>query len=113
VILPSTMYGSVRAGSTGRVATDLPGMPPVAATVSLVDKVLDAASGTYRVRMLLPNPDGRIPAGLRCKVEFDAPGITAAAVSSFAPVPASVKPGLKMDFHGISMNAAPPAGRRM
>jgi RND family efflux transporter MFP subunit len=120
VILPSAMYGSVRAGSKGRVATDLPGMAPVVATVSLVDKVLDAASGTYRVRMLLPNPDGRIPAGLRCKVEFDALPVTAAAspppapsLPSPTPSLAAMKPALKMDFRDITMRPAPAAGRRM
>ncbi|MET0961262.1 MAG: efflux RND transporter periplasmic adaptor subunit [Noviherbaspirillum sp.] len=114
VILPSAMYGSVRAGGSGRVATELPGMTPVVATVSLVDKVLDAASGTFRVRMLLPNPDGRIPAGLRCKVEFDAPAMAAvrpAAVS--ATIPPVASPGLRMDFRGITMNPAPASGRRM
>jgi RND family efflux transporter MFP subunit len=117
VILPSAMYGSVRAGNNGRVATDLPGMAPVVGTVSLVDKVLDPASGTFRVRMLLPNPDGRIPAGLRCKVDFDAPALAAAqhAPSALPAAPGreSAKPGLRMDFRGITMNPGPASGRRM
>jgi hypothetical protein len=49
----------------------MPNAAPVTATVTLVDKVLDAASGTFRVRMRLPNRDGSVPAGLRCKVEFN------------------------------------------
>lgn len=115
VILPSSMYGSVGAGSSGRVTTDLPGMAPVPATVSLVDKVLDAASGTFRVRLLLPNPDGRIPAGLRCKVEFNAPALTATKPAALpASAPASAKPALRMDFRGMTMlNPAPPGSRRM
>jgi hypothetical protein len=32
--------------------------------------VLDPASNTFRVRLALPNPDLRIPAGARCKVDF-------------------------------------------
>ena len=44
----------------------------VTATVTLVDKVLDAASGTFRVRLTLPNPGDAIPAGMRCKAEFAA-----------------------------------------
>lgn len=114
VILPSAMYGSVRTGSSGRVATDLPGMTPVVGTVSLVDRVLDAASGTFRVRMLLPNPAGRIPAGLRCKVEFDAPAATAMQpATSAAPAQPGAKPDLKMDLRGMTMNLAPVSGRRM
>ncbi|MGI4846962.1 MAG: efflux RND transporter periplasmic adaptor subunit [Janthinobacterium lividum] len=70
VVMPSAMYGSVHAGTQARVIPDLAGMAPIAATVALVDKVLDAASSTYRVRLLLPNPTGSIPAGLRCHIEF-------------------------------------------
>jgi hypothetical protein len=33
-----------------------------------VDRVADAASGTFGVRLSLANPDYRIPAGLRCKL---------------------------------------------
>jgi len=42
-----------------------------AATVTVVDRVLDAASGTFGVRLTLPNPDLQLPAGIRCKVRFD------------------------------------------
>ena len=41
-----------------------------ATTVRLVDKVMDAASGTFVVRMELPNPKGTLPAGLKCRVRF-------------------------------------------
>jgi multidrug efflux pump subunit AcrA (membrane-fusion protein) len=40
------------------------------ATVTVVDRIIDAASGTFRVRAELPNPDYALPAGLRCKVRF-------------------------------------------
>jgi hypothetical protein len=36
----------------------------------VVDPVIDAASGTFGVRLELPNSDYRLPAGLRCKVRF-------------------------------------------
>jgi len=32
--------------------------------------VIDAASGTFGVRMELPNPKFRLPAGLKCRVAF-------------------------------------------
>jgi hypothetical protein len=35
-----------------------------------VDRVIDAASGTFGVRLQLSNPGNRIPAGLRCTVRF-------------------------------------------
>ena len=40
------------------------------AHVVIVDQVIDAASGTVGVRLELPNPDYRIPAGLKCTVSF-------------------------------------------
>ena len=35
-----------------------------------VDPVVDPASGSFRVRLELPNPDLSIPSGLRCAVDF-------------------------------------------
>lgn len=43
-----------------------------AATVSVVDRVFDAASGTFGVQLEIANPEGAIPAGTRCVVDFDA-----------------------------------------
>ena len=40
------------------------------ARVKVVDQVVDAASGTFGVRLELPNPGYRLPAGLKCKVRF-------------------------------------------
>jgi len=49
----------------------LPLLPGVhKARVVVVDKVIDAASGTFGVRLTLPNPGRRIPAGLKCKARF-------------------------------------------
>jgi hypothetical protein len=40
------------------------------AIVAVVDRVVDAASGPFGVRLELPNPDYRLPAGLTCKARF-------------------------------------------
>ena len=40
------------------------------AKVTIVDKVVDAASGTFGVRLEMPNPEHRITPGLKCKVIF-------------------------------------------
>jgi hypothetical protein len=40
------------------------------ATVELIDPVIDSRSATFGIRLLLSNPNNKIPAGLRCKVEF-------------------------------------------
>ncbi|WP_417580448.1 efflux RND transporter periplasmic adaptor subunit [Nitrincola sp.] len=38
------------------------------AEVIAVDPIIDAGSGTFRVRLSLPNPDSHIPAGLSCSI---------------------------------------------
>jgi multidrug efflux pump subunit AcrA (membrane-fusion protein) len=52
------------------VEPEFPVEASVIATVSIVDPVIDAASGTFSVRLDLPNPDGQIPGGLHCTVKF-------------------------------------------
>lgn len=70
VIAPASMFSSLRVGMSGRVslAPHFPGSYP--AKVTVVDKVIDAASGTLGVRLQMPNPGNRIPAGLKCSVTF-------------------------------------------
>ena len=70
VIMPSTLFGMIPAGTTARIVPEVPNATPISAKVTLVDQVLDAPSNTFRVRLKLPNPNGAIPAGLRCKAEF-------------------------------------------
>ena len=43
----------------------------IVATVTIVDKVIDAASSTFGVRLELPNAKQQMPSGLRCVVRFD------------------------------------------
>jgi RND family efflux transporter MFP subunit len=68
VIAPARLFGSVRVGMSGQVslAPFFPGTHQ--AKVVVVDKVIDAASGTMGVRLQLPNPDYKIPAGIKCSV---------------------------------------------
>ena len=70
VVLPNTLYGTVRPDMSADVQPDLPGFGVLRAKVTRVDKVLDAASNTFRVRLELPNANHAIPAGMRCKVSF-------------------------------------------
>jgi multidrug efflux pump subunit AcrA (membrane-fusion protein) len=70
VILPVEYLGRITMGMQGRVTSILPNAKPLLATVERVDQVADAASGTYRVRMRIPNPKHDIPAGLRCRTRF-------------------------------------------
>ena len=69
-ILPSSMYGKVKRGQRAVVEPESSIGGRYETTVSIVDPVIDAASGTLGVRLLLPNRKGSIPAGVRCRVEF-------------------------------------------
>jgi len=70
VIAPASLFGSVRVGSVGSVnlAPFVPGVHQ--AKVTVVDRLIDAASGTFGVRLQLANPAYKIPAGIKCTVEF-------------------------------------------
>ena len=69
-IVPASQFGSVQPGQVARVRTDLSMFPALDATVVLVDRVIDPASNSFRIRLSLPNPDQRIPSGLRCKLDL-------------------------------------------
>ena len=70
VVLPVAMYGKVKPGQKARIEAEQPLSGKYEATVSIVDKVVDSASGTFGVRLELPNPSRDIPAGIRCRVSF-------------------------------------------
>jgi RND family efflux transporter MFP subunit len=70
VVLPSSMYGKVKRGQPAVVMPEAPVGGRYPTSVAVVDPVIDAASGTLGVRMVLSNPKNKIPAGVRCKVEF-------------------------------------------
>ncbi|MBR9911349.1 MAG: efflux RND transporter periplasmic adaptor subunit [Gammaproteobacteria bacterium] len=70
VVVPARYYGAIASGGSASVSLDKPWNGSYQATVDIVDQVLDAASGTFGVRLLLPNPDYRLPAGLKCEIRF-------------------------------------------
>lgn len=67
LLVPTALYGRLTPGDQIQVLPELPAAEHVIATVRHVDRVLDAASNSFRVQLSLPNPDNRLPAGLRCK----------------------------------------------
>jgi RND family efflux transporter MFP subunit len=69
-ILPASMFGKVKRGQRAIVTPEASIGGRFETTVSIVDPVIDAASGTLGVRMLLPNRKLTIPAGVRCRVKF-------------------------------------------
>jgi RND family efflux transporter MFP subunit len=71
VIIPAEMFGRILPGMTATIIPELPMYEEQTATISIVDKVIDAASNTFGVRLKLPNPGQKIPGGLKCRVRFD------------------------------------------
>ncbi|MBL8481777.1 MAG: efflux RND transporter periplasmic adaptor subunit [Rhodocyclaceae bacterium] len=70
VILPVEAWGKISPGMKIDVLPDIPGGTPHAASVKVVDRVHDAASATFGVRLELPNPKLALPAGVRCRAAF-------------------------------------------
>ena len=70
LVLPLTQFGKIKVGQKARVIPEQPVGGNHGAVVEIVDPTLDAASGTFGVRLRLPNPKGRIPAGVKCRVTF-------------------------------------------
>lgn len=70
VVAPGELFGSVRTGMTGTVTLRPLLSGSYSAKVVVVDRLIDAASGTFGVRLELPNPGNKIPAGIRCGIKF-------------------------------------------
>ncbi|MFT5449568.1 MAG: RND family efflux transporter MFP subunit [Gammaproteobacteria bacterium] len=70
VFVPVSRYGQVALNQKATVEPVQPIGGQYEAVVSVVDRVFDAASGTFGVRLKLDNPNASLPAGIRCKVRF-------------------------------------------
>lgn len=70
VILPAEMFDTIKTGMTAEVTPEVWTDKTRKATVTVVDKVLDPASGTFGIQLELANPDNTIPGGLRCTLRF-------------------------------------------
>lgn len=73
-VLPAEAYRQVAKGDAASVRLDpaIGGTHP--ARIVVVDPMLDAASGTFGVRLELAKADRAVPAGVRCRV--DLPNVT-------------------------------------
>lgn len=100
VLVPASAFGQVSVGQRAAVVPELLNRSEHVAVVRTVDKVVDAATNTFRVRLELPNPGAALPAGLRCKVDLAlrlpdaAPGSnpSSAALRDSALKPAVLRP---------------------
>ena len=70
VVLPASMFRKIKPGMKADVTPEIEAEGGYSSTVTIVDRVIDPASGTFGVRLELPNPDYRLPSGLKCTVRF-------------------------------------------
>lgn len=73
VFAPIAQLGNFAVGDEVTIFPEEPVGGEYVARVTVIDRVYDAASGTFGMRLLLPNPDYALPAGLRCTISFDEP----------------------------------------
>lgn len=68
VVMPFDSWGVVK---VGQQLSEIPAEPvggKFSARIILVDPIVDAASGTYRVRAEIDNKNGKLSAGIACQV---------------------------------------------
>ena len=70
LVVPIAYYGRIKQGTKAQVTLEQPVGGTYTAQVVIVDQVLDAASGTFGVRLEMANPNLKLPAGLKCQVVF-------------------------------------------
>lgn len=105
-MVPASSFGRIIPGMSATVTPELPDSQAVEARVILVDKLIDGASNTFRVRLELPNPGHAIPAGPRCKLAFGDPAIDGKP----APAPPSTARAPAVPAPKPARPATPPAG---
>lgn len=70
LVLPLSQLGRVKIGSSMSIRPEAPAGASFRARVKVVDPVVDAASGTFGVRLEVANPDGSLLAGVKCVADF-------------------------------------------
>jgi RND family efflux transporter MFP subunit len=72
VFAPLSLLGKLKPGMKAEVRPESENASMYHADVTVVNRVVDSASGTFGVRLEMPNPNHAIPAGLACTVKFPA-----------------------------------------
>jgi RND family efflux transporter MFP subunit len=88
VLLPAAAYGKVKLGMEVEVVPEIPADARYRASVKVIDRTLDAASGTFGVRLELPNKQHLLPTGIHCRAVFagvDGPPVAAGRSSTKGP----------------------------
>ncbi|SEQ89433.1 RND family efflux transporter, MFP subunit [Amphritea atlantica] len=69
LLLPSSYFGKISLQQEFLIKPESDVLAASSARVVIVDPLIDSASGTFRVQLVMPNPGNKIPAGIRCSVQ--------------------------------------------
>jgi RND family efflux transporter MFP subunit len=71
LIAPTEYFGLIQKGMRVEIYPEQPANQVFEATVTIVDQLIDPASGSFTVRMELPNPEDKLVGGVNCMANFD------------------------------------------
>ncbi len=71
LIAPTEYFGLVKKGMEVEIYPERPAGKTFKATVTVVDQLIDPASGSFTIRMSLPNPGEELVGGVNCIARFD------------------------------------------
>jgi len=76
LIAPTEYFGLIQKGMEVEIYPERPANKKFKATVTVVDQLIDPASGSFTVRMALPNPGDQLVGGVNCiaRFKFKTPG---------------------------------------
>ena len=69
-IVPMEYFGQIQPGMQAEIVPDILLKDTLEGEVITVDRIGDTASNTFGVKLSMPNPENRIPAGLKCIATF-------------------------------------------
>lgn len=70
LIAPTEYFGLIERGMVAEIHPEQPANQMFEAAVTIVDQLIDPASGSFTVRMELPNPEDRLVGGVNCMASF-------------------------------------------
>ncbi len=70
LIAPTEYFGLIKKGMEVDIYPERPANQSYKATVTIVDQLIDPASGSFTVRMALPNPGDQLVGGVNCIASF-------------------------------------------
>ena len=90
LIAPTEYFGLISKEMKVDIYPEQPAGQAFEATVNVVDQLIDPASGSFTVRMELPNPDDKLVGGVNCLARFDFETPKPSSGEVFSSLPDSV-----------------------